>query len=252
MKKVIVSGGFDPLHVGHLKMFQEAKNLGDYLIVILNGDEFLIEKKGYIFMPFQERKKLIEGLSCVDEVIDSIDTDQTVSKTIASICGDNHTYLFANGGDRTEEDGIPERKTCKENNVQLIFNIGGEKIQSSSDLMKPYINHIEQKPWGYYEVYVKEKNYLVKKLVLSEGKLLSLQSHNHRNEIWVVTQGKGKFTISEKEIIGEIGSTFKINKKEIHRIQNIGEGNLIVIETQIGDQISEEDIIRSEDEYGRA
>ncbi len=252
MKKIIVSGGFDPLHIGHLRMFQEAKSLGDYLIVILNSDNFLLKKKGYIFMPSQERKELIEGLSCVDEVVDSIDKDQTVSLTISSICKDNHTYFFANGGDRSKPESIPESDICKKNNVQLIFNIGGEKIQSSSDLLKPYINTVEKKPWGYYEVYLEEKNYLVKKLVLSEGKLISLQSHNHRNEIWVVAHGKGKFTISDKEIIGEIGSTFKIKKKEIHRIQNIGKGNLVVIETQIGDQISEEDIIRSEDEYGRA
>ena len=251
MKKIIVSGGFDPLHIGHLRMFQEAKKLGDYLIVILNSDEFLFKKKGFVFMSSNERKELIEGLSCVDEVLDSIDKDQTVSKTIEYICKDNHTYFFANGGDRTEPNRIPESETCKKNNVQMLFNIGGEKIQSSSDLLKPYINNIEQKPWGYYEVYTKKENYLVKKLVLFEGKRISLQSHNHRNEIWTVTKGKGKFTISEKETIGEIGSTFKINKKEIHRIQNIGKGNLIVIETQIGDKISEEDIIRSEDEYGR-
>tara|TARA_A100001015_G_scaffold308582_1_gene406453 strand:- start:6548 stop:7306 length:759 start_codon:yes stop_codon:yes gene_type:complete len=252
MKKIIVSGGFDPLHIGHLRMFQEARKLGDYLIVIVNSDDFLLKKKGFIFMPSQERKEIIEGLSCVDEVVDAIDKDHTVSQTIASICKDNHTYLFANGGDRAKPDSIPESDICDKNNVQLIFNIGGEKIQSSSDLLKPFINTVEQKPWGYYEVYSEEKNYLVKKMVLSEGKLISLQSHNHRNEIWTIAQGEGKFTISDKEIIGEKGSTFKIDKKEIHRIENIGKGNLVVIETQIGDQISEEDIIRWQDEYGRA
>ena len=82
MKKIVVSGGFDPVHVGHLELLQEAKKLGDHLTVILNSDRFLKEKKGFIFMPFRERKKILLGFNCVDKVINCIDNDATVCETL--------------------------------------------------------------------------------------------------------------------------------------------------------------------------
>ena len=131
MKKVIVSGGFDPLHVGHLKMFQEAKNLGDYLIVILNGDEFLIEKKGYIFMPFEERKEILMGFSCVSSVTHIEDDDNSSCEAIERI----HPDMFANGGDRFENN-TPETLTCIKYAIEMLWGVGGGKIQSSSDMVK--------------------------------------------------------------------------------------------------------------------
>ena len=132
MTKVVVSGGFDPLHIGHLRLFEKAKSLGSHLTVILNSDKFLIEKKGFNFMPYSERKEIILGLKCVDRVIKSIDKDQTVCKTLEKLSSKNEIDIFANGGDRKNESEIPEHKVCKEKKIKMVFDIGGGKIQSSS------------------------------------------------------------------------------------------------------------------------
>lgn len=136
MKKVAVSGGFDPLHVGHINLFKEAKKLGDYLVVILNSDEFLMTKKKYIFMPFEQRKEMIESIRWVDEVVPCIDKDQTVCQTLRKIKPD----IFANGGDRNKKN-IPEVAVCQEIGAQMVFNIGGGKIQSSSWLVNDAIKN---------------------------------------------------------------------------------------------------------------
>ena len=85
MKKIVVSGGFDPVHIGHLELLEDAKKLGNHLTVILNSDRFLQQKKGFIFMPFEERKKILLGFSCVDKVVRSIDKDNTVCETLKSL-----------------------------------------------------------------------------------------------------------------------------------------------------------------------
>lgn len=137
MKKIVVSGGFDPVHVGHLRMFQEAKRLGDYLIVILNNDNWLKKKKGYAFMPEAERKEIIEGFECVNEVIltshEENDEDVSVCRELKQIKPD----IYANGGDR-KADNIPEYKLCNKLNIEMVFNVGGGKIQSSSELVNKY------------------------------------------------------------------------------------------------------------------
>jgi D-beta-D-heptose 7-phosphate kinase/D-beta-D-heptose 1-phosphate adenosyltransferase len=130
---VATSGGFDPLHVGHLRLLQEAKKLGDSLCVILNTDEFLMRKKGFIFMPLKERAEILLGLRCVDRVEISIDEDQTVCKTLEKIKPD----IFAKGGDSTEFN-VPEKAICEKYGIKLVFGIGGGKIQSSSWLTKAY------------------------------------------------------------------------------------------------------------------
>lgn len=132
MPKVVVccSGGFDPVHIGHVRYFREAKALGDYLVVILNSDNFLKQKKGYIFMPFEERKEIIESIRYVDKVVACIDKDQTVCQTLDKIKPD----IFAKGGDSTAGN-IPEYDTCNRCNIEMVFNVGGCKIQSSSRLV---------------------------------------------------------------------------------------------------------------------
>jgi cytidyltransferase-like protein len=133
---VAVSGGFDPVHIGHVRMFQEAKNLGDYLVVIVNNDNWLQLKKGFSFMSQQERKEIIEAFECVDEVMLTFHepgtTDMSVCKELAFLKPD----IFANGGDR-KADNIPEYEVCERLGIQMVFNIGhGGKVQSSSDLVK--------------------------------------------------------------------------------------------------------------------
>ena len=249
--KVAVSGGFDPVHVGHLRMFQEAKKLGDHLTVILNSDKFLNEKKQYNFMSFQERKEIILGFDCVDEVIKSIDSDHTVCKTLLSLAKKKGINIFANGGDRKNENDLPEKEICLENNIQMIFGIGGQKVQSSSKLIEPFLLPKEKKPWGYYENLIIENNYLIKKLVIYPNSSLSLQYHNNREENWIILKGKGRFTIEDKQYVKDAGCSFKIKKQQKHRIENLENEDLIILEIQSGDNLSEEDIVRLDDEYGR-
>ncbi len=129
---VAVSGGFDPLHVGHLRMIQAAKRLGTRLVVIVNGDEFLLRKKGYVFMPLDERIEILRALRDVDDVVVAVDRDQTVSETLLLV----KPHVFANGGDRRVEAEIPEARICSELGIEMVFNVGGDKVQSSSDLVR--------------------------------------------------------------------------------------------------------------------
>ena len=125
---VAISGYFDPVHIGHIEYIQLAKKLGGKLIVILNSDKQCALKKGKVFMPQDERKKILEALKDVDEVFISIDDDATVCKSLVAL----KPTIFAKGGDRFSYE-IPESKTCRENNIQIIDGLGA-KIQSSSDL----------------------------------------------------------------------------------------------------------------------
>ena len=140
---VAVSGGFDPIHIGHIRYFKEARKLGDKLVVILNTDEFLIKKKGYVFMPFEERKEILESIRWVDEVIPSIDKDQTVCRTLAELKPD----IFAKGGDRTLEN-IPERTVCERLGIKMVFGVGGGKFQSSSWLLNKFLENRWKKRKG--------------------------------------------------------------------------------------------------------
>lgn len=139
-KKVVVavSGGFDPLHIGHMRMFKEARNLGDKLVVILNNDHWLMKKKRYVFMPQKERKEVIESIKYVDKVVL---TGHPQNPHDMSVCAELKRLkpdIFANGGDR-KLDNILEVAVCQAVNCQLVFNVGrGGKIQSSSWLLKKY------------------------------------------------------------------------------------------------------------------
>lgn len=134
-RKVAVAGGFDPLHIGHIRHFKEAKVLGDELIVFLNTDEWLKKKKGYSFMPWEERREVIESIKYVDKVVKVIDKGPSVSKTLEKYKPD----IFAKGGDRNIFN-IPgsEIQVCKKYNIKLVFGVGGEKIQSSSWLLNSF------------------------------------------------------------------------------------------------------------------
>ncbi len=138
-KLSIVSGGFDPAHVGHLELFEKAKSIADDLFVILNCDKFLERKKGKPFMPFKERTRMIEALKPVDMVVGSIDTDDTVCKTLEWIHGIyNRKYseiMFCNGGDRTYVGNTPEHAACVSLGIETVYGMG-DKIQSSSSLIK--------------------------------------------------------------------------------------------------------------------
>jgi D-beta-D-heptose 7-phosphate kinase/D-beta-D-heptose 1-phosphate adenosyltransferase len=128
-KTIMVSGGFDPLHIGHLRMIKEAAKYGK-VIVVVNSDAWLLRKKGFIFMPFEERKEIIEGYTEVDRVEAVDDSDGTVCEAIWRL---KPTY-FANGGDRTSNN-TPEMNVCKQMGIEMLWGVGGGKIQSSSDMV---------------------------------------------------------------------------------------------------------------------
>ena len=133
---VMVSGGFDPVHIGHVRLFQEAKKLGDELVILLNNDNWLRLKKGYAFMPQHERKEIIEAFSVVDRVVLSSHKKNTKDISVVEDIKIIRPHIFAKWGDRTY-DNIPEVPICEELNCRMVFNLGkGGKVQSSSDLVK--------------------------------------------------------------------------------------------------------------------
>ncbi len=139
---VAVSGGLDPIHVGHLRLLKEARDLGDKLIVFLNNDNWLIKKKGYVFMPENERLEIIIHFPFVDDVIP---TSHRANCSDMSVCAELEKYkpdIFANGGDRFK-DNIPEVDVCKQIGCDIVFNVGsGGKVQSSSWLLDKYRSHM--------------------------------------------------------------------------------------------------------------
>lgn len=129
---VAVSGAFDPIHVGHVRYIREAAKLGNRLVVILNSDDFLLRKKGFVFMPFADRKEILESIKGVDEVIGSVDEDQTVSKTLELV----KPAMFAKGGDRTGPENIPEAVTCRRIGCELVTGVGGGQVRSNGELSR--------------------------------------------------------------------------------------------------------------------
>lgn len=129
-KFIALSGGFDVPHVGHLRMINDASKLGK-VIILLNSDEWLIRKKGYYIMPFNERKELLEGLRVVHMVLPAYDSDDTVCSSIISL--HNIISYFGNGGDRKAHN-TPEAEICDKFGIQVIYGLGGNKIQSSTNL----------------------------------------------------------------------------------------------------------------------
>lgn len=148
---VMISGGFDPIHIGHIRYIQEAKKLGDYLIVVLNNDNWLRKKKGKEFMSENERKEIIEAIVGVDEVVISghgkNTKDMSVSKELTKI----KPNIFANGGDRNEKDAddpksslYKERQIHKRLGIKMVYNVGrGGKIRSSSELLRSYLKNVK-------------------------------------------------------------------------------------------------------------
>ena len=143
-KTVMVSGGFDPVHIGHIRLFQEAKKLGDELVVYINNDNWLRKKKGYVFMPEHDRQEIIEAFKAVDRVIISNHIENTDDMSVCMGLIEIKPHIFANGGDRDEKDANnPDSSLCKERQIhkqfgiEMIYNVGhGGKVRSSSELVK--------------------------------------------------------------------------------------------------------------------
>ena len=203
--KVLVSGGFDPIHKGHVRYIQQAARQGN-VVVALNSDAWLLRKKGHVFMSFEERSEILLSLNGVKSIYPVDDSDGTVCEAIRSI----KPAFFVKGGDRTFQN-TPEVALCKQLGVGLLFNVGGGKVQSSSELVN--------RQWGHFEV-IHEEGFKVKILTIFPGKATSVQKHRLRNEHWI-------FTDSNKYQF--------VPKHEIHQLHNDSDKPIKVVEIQTGE-----------------
>ena len=248
-KIVLVTGGFDPIHSGHIEYFKAAKELGDILVVGLNSDAWLARKKGQPFMPFAERQSVVENLYMVDHCLLFNDDDGSSIEAIKNV---REMYpeceiIFANGGDRTATN-IPEMSFL-DKNLTFKFGVGGSnKKNSSSWILEEWKNPKFKRPWGWYRVLDDKPGYKVKELVIEPGKKLSMQRHFMRSEHWYILKGKcdiatdykgSKITISK-----HINETYIIGQGVWHQCQNNYDDYCHILEVQYGEKCIEEDIER--------
>ena len=249
-KIVLVTGGFDPIHSGHIEYLKSAKKLGDILIVGVNSDDWLTRKKGRPFMPITERVTLIENLKMVNHVILFNDTDNTAIEAIKNVKAlyPHDTVVFANGGDRTKEN-IPEMVV---ENVEFVFGVGGEnKANSSSWILEEWKTPKTTRAWGYYRVlHTVGKQTKLKELTVTPKTCLSMQRHDHRAEFWFVAEGEAAvYTLdnsSDHDLVGHFGvhEHIWIANNQWHMLCNETDQPLKLIEIQYGDDCVEEDIER--------
>ena len=253
MKKIVlVTGGFDPLHSGHLKYFNEAKKLGDMLIVGINSDQWLTRKKGRPFMPVWERYEVVNNLKMVDTTVVVADNPDGscstfVRETLELFPEDN--IIFANGGDRTHVN-IPEMQV-QNDRLSFVCGIGGfDKANSSSWILTEWKAPKALRPWGYYRVLHDVPGTKVKELTVMPGQRLSMQRHRDRAEHWHVAEGTATvYSINRKsdtESLGTFGphTHIHINCEEWHQLCNETDQPLKIVEIQYGDNCVEEDIER--------
>ena len=257
---VIVTGGFDPLHSGHIAYFKAAKELGDYLVVGVNSDEWLARKKGRSFMPYEERKSIVQEIGVVDEIIAFDDSDNTASDAIRQTMSKwpQEDYIFANGGDRTKEN-IPEMEVFHPR-LTFKFGVGGEdKKNSSSWILEEYKHPKVNRPWGWYrDLYTIGKGIKVKELVIEPGKSLSMQKHFKRAEMWYVLKGMGK---CKTELNGHVDDVtlqslskgYDIGVEVWHQGYNPFNEPCHILEVQHGEECVEIDIERRDvdDNYAK-
>jgi D-beta-D-heptose 7-phosphate kinase/D-beta-D-heptose 1-phosphate adenosyltransferase len=249
---VLVTGGFDPLHSGHIAYFKAAKALGDTLVVGVNSDAWLTRKKGAPFMPFQERLNIVKNIVGVDYVIEFNDDDNSAKLAIKLVkqTFPNDKIVFANGGDRTNEN-IPEME-IQHDNLTFAFGVGGfNKANSSSWILQEWRTPKTERPWGYYRVLHQDGAEIkVKELTVNPGCSLSMQRHQYRHEHWFVTEGTATINTLDtdgntvmKNFVMKNMQTY-IGKEEWHQLVNKSHTPLKVIEIQFGEQCTEEDIER--------
>ena len=252
MKIVLVTGGFDPLHSGHIEYFKEAKKLGDRLIVAINSDAWLERKKGRAFMPRYERMVIIENLKMVDQIAVLFNDDDGTAvdaiRYVQTMYPDDQ-IIFANGGDRTAGN-IPEMLVP---DVLFKFGVGGsDKINSSSLILDEWKAPKTERPWGYYRVLHEVSGTKVKELTINPGCSLSLQRHKFRQEYWHVTSGKcsveqlmpGGYVLPNIELSKH--SQLSVPLNDWHRIYNPFDEPCKIVEIQYGESCDESDIERKD------
>ena len=248
---VLITGGFDPLHSGHIAYFKAAKELGDILVVGVNSDAWLTRKKGTPFMPYMERATIVRNIVGVDFVIDFDDSDNSAKRAIWMVRQSypNDKIIFANGGDRTDAN-IPEMD-IQDQNLEFVFGVGGfNKANSSSWILQEWKAPKTERQWGYYRVLHEVLGMKVKELTVNPGCSLSMQRHNLRAEYWIVSEGKAvvnRATPLDFELPPAMlnqHDQLHVAKQEWHQLTNPHEHPLKIVEIQYGEQCIEEDIER--------
>ena len=253
MRKIIlVTGGFDPIHSGHIEYFKAAKKLGDLLVVGVNSDHWLSRKKGVPFMPANERFAIVENLGMIDRAIFFNDEDGSAKQAIKDVRSlyPADQIIFANGGDRTS-DNIPEMD-LKDDNLIFKFGVGGEnKINSSSWILQEWKSPKTSRAWGYYRVlHEQDKEVKLKELTVDPNKCLSMQRHKDRAEHWFVAEGTATIYSLNRSTDVELKGVYNkfdslhISKTEWHQLCNETDDPLKIIEIQYGDNCIEDDIER--------
>lgn len=261
-KTILLSGGFDPLHSGHIDLIKDSRNYCDHITIGLNSDEWLKRKKGTYFMPFDERKQILLSLEAVDAVINFDDSDNTANDAIYKSLDFSEKVIFANGGDR-DKTNIPEYKEFKSNNkIEFKYEVGGSNKKNSSSLvLKTYLKKISNnkypntkytKPWGFYEILLEGSGFKIKKITVKPNQRLSLQFHEMRSEHWIIVNGKAAVTVNKNETKNYANDHIYIPINSQHRIKNIGTDDLEFIEISLGNYLEEDDIVRIEDDYNRS
>lgn len=249
MKIVLATGGFDPVHSGHIAYLKQAKSLGDMLIVGLNSDEWLERKKGRAFMPWNERLCVLNNLSMVDEVYTFDDEDGSARHFIQQVRAhySDAKLIFANGGDRTAKN-IPE---LDEPGIEFVFGVGGDnKKNSSSDILRRWTSLEVERCWGSYTVLNEIPGAKVKTLTIRPGQTLSMQRHQHRSEYWMVTSGMCMINMalpgdmSKPPKILEKYDEWRVPANAWHQLTNPFTKPCTIIEIQYGERCVEDDIER--------
>jgi len=250
MRVVLVTGGFDPLHSGHIAYFKAARELGDKLVVGVNSDAWLTRKKGRPFMSGGERTTIIQHLTMVDHCVlfdDDDNSSKEAIKNVRMMYPDAH-IIFANGGDRTSTN-IPEMDT-EVTNISFVFGVGGEdKKNSSSWILKEWSQPTTQRAWGTYTVLEKGDGWQTKQLEFAVGKSLSDQRHFKRSEHWHVVEGDVQMTLEypngdTETKLYTAGTSIDIPVNTWHKATNVGSKPAKVIEVWMGTELAEDDIER--------
>lgn len=253
----LVSGGFDPLHAGHLDLIQAAAKGNERLIIALNSDEWLIRKKGAFFMPWYERLLVLSSLRNVDDVIAFDDEDDSANDALAKVKDMYPDCIvnFYNGGDRTKGNILELLKYEADPRINFVFGAGGDyKRAASSEMLQNWVDwkhQVTERPWGQYSVLYEEPGVKLKTLLVKPGQSLSMQKHELRSEHWFISNGTA--TVEYQPDFG-----FKIVRQELgkhsiitvpvncwHRLRNNGVIDLQIIEIQYGQDCTESDITRS-------